>query len=86
LGSWVNHQLYWNNLSPHGGAMSKPFENAMNEQFGNIYNFKIEFIKNALKMRCCGWTWLIKNKSGETGNHQHRRKYQPLNEKLTQSR
>jgi superoxide dismutase, Fe-Mn family len=59
VGGWYNHQLFWENLSPHGGEVSDLLEKAINKQFGNIYSFKMEFIKAALKKACCGWAWLI---------------------------
>lgn len=65
LGGWLNHQLYWNNLSPYGGEMSREFEQVIAEQFGDVYHFKLEFIEMAQQQTCCGWTWLIKTDEGQ---------------------
>jgi len=65
LGGWLNHQLFWNNLSPYGGEMSSMLENAISKQFGDVYHFKLKFIEMASSIDCCGWSWLIKNENGE---------------------
>ena len=69
-----NHTFYWHSLSPNGGG--EPSGNlgaAIQKKFGSFENFKTEFTKASLTLFGSGWTWLVKNKTGDldivqTGN------------------
>ena len=61
-----NHSFYWNCLSPNGG--SEPggaLLDAINKAFGSFADFKEKFSKSAITNFGSGWTWLVKNNSGE---------------------
>lgn len=69
-----NHTFYWNCLTPEGGGepTGKLLE-AINQTFGSFAQFKELFSKSAVTLFGSGWTWLVKNASGQleivnTGN------------------
>lgn len=60
-----NHSFYWDGLSPNGGgnpegALAEAIDNA----FGSFDQFKEAFTASALGNFGSGWTWLVKNSSG----------------------
>jgi len=60
-----NHTFYWNSLSPNGGGEpSGVFAEAINTEFGSFDEFKEAFTASALSNFGSGWTWLVKNASG----------------------
>ena len=69
-----NHTFYWNSLSPNGGGeASGALGDAINAAFGSYDEFKAQFTASAAGNFGSGWTWLVKNASGEleivnTGN------------------
>ena len=65
-GGHLNHELFWNIMSPSGGGnpvgqVAKRIE----EDFGSFEDFKGEFKKAALGRFGSGWAWLVKNKDGK---------------------
>mgnify|MGYP006436313255 CR=1 FL=1 len=61
-----NHTFYWNCMSPNGGGGPKgAIKEAIDKKWGSFDKFKEEFTKSALGNFGSGWTWLIKNASGE---------------------
>lgn len=61
-----NHTFYWNSLSPNGGGQaSGALADAINAAFGSFDEFKATFTASAAGNFGSGWTWLIKNASGE---------------------
>ncbi len=58
-GSILNHQLYWENLSPYGGEISGDFRRAIERDFGSVSSFKLELLSRALRFSANGWIWLI---------------------------
>ncbi|NLU40040.1 MAG: superoxide dismutase [Bacteroidales bacterium] len=64
-GCVFNHQLYWDNLSPHGGSMSEEFESVVNQNFGSVFQLKMNLFNLAQSHDCCGWLWLIVTHDGK---------------------
>ncbi|MCP4996693.1 MAG: superoxide dismutase [Fe] [Gammaproteobacteria bacterium] len=61
-----NHTFYWNGLSPEGGgAPSGALADAINSTFGSFDDFKSKLSLSAATNFGSGWTWLVKNSSGE---------------------
>lgn len=64
-GCVFNHQLYWDNLSPHGGSMSDEFESVVNQNFGSVFQLKMKLIEMGQSHDCCGWLWLLVTPDGK---------------------
>ena len=61
-----NHSFYWNCLAPNaGGAATGAVADAINAKWGSFDKFKEEFTNSAATNFGSGWTWLVKNASGE---------------------
>lgn len=68
-----NHTFYWNSLTPNSAAPSGDLATAIDATFGSFDEFKAKFTASAAGNFGSGWTWLVKNASGEleivnTGN------------------
>lgn len=69
-----NHTFYWNCMTPKSaGEPSGALLEAINKKFGSFDEFKKQFSQSAVSNFGSGWTWLVKNASGEleimnTGN------------------
>ncbi len=60
-----NHTFYWNSLSPNGGgAPTGAVADAINAKWGSFDKFKEEFNAKAGGNFGSGWTWLVKDSSG----------------------
>ena len=65
-GGYFNHCLFWNILSPNGGGSpSGEIQNAINNEFGSIDEFKKEFSTAAATRFGSGWAWLCVLDSGK---------------------
>ncbi len=61
-----NHTFYWNCLSPNGGGEpTGALADAINAKFGSFEQFKKDFSDACITNFGSGWTWLVKNGSGE---------------------
>lgn len=61
-----NHTFYWNSLSPNGGgAPTGDLASAIDKAFGSFDEFKTKFTASAGGNFGSGWTWLVKNASGD---------------------
>lgn len=61
-----NHTFYWNCMSPNGGGEAQgELADAINAAFGSLDQFKEQFNQKAMGNFGSGWTWLVKNGSGE---------------------
>jgi Fe-Mn family superoxide dismutase len=61
-----NHSFYWNCLAPNaGGAPTGAINDAINGKWGTFDKFKEEFSASAAGNFGSGWTWLVKNATGE---------------------
>lgn len=61
-GGFVNHNFFWNILSPAGQTANGLILTAINRDFGGFDNFKKAFSDSAAKVFGSGWTWLVLNK------------------------
>jgi Fe-Mn family superoxide dismutase len=54
-----NHLLFWKCMKPNGGGkMPEKLEKRIIKDFGNLLNFKKEFIQAGLTQFGSGWSWL----------------------------
>ncbi len=61
-----NHTFYWNCLSPNGGGEPQgALADAINAKFGSFDEFKKAYTGDCVGNFGSGWTWLVKNSSGE---------------------
>lgn len=61
-----NHTFYWHSLSPTGGGEpTGDLAKAIEATFGSFAEFKDKFTASAGGNFGSGWTWLVKNASGE---------------------
>lgn len=60
-----NHTFYWNCLSPNSTEASSELSAAINSAFGSMDEFKSKFVTSAATNFGSGWTWLVKNSSGD---------------------
>ncbi len=63
-----NHTFYWNSLRSAQNNPGQPtgkLAEGINKTFGSFEKFKELFTQKASSNFGSGWTWLVKNKSGE---------------------
>ena len=58
-GQHWNHILFWQALSPTGGAMPGSLEGKITEDFGSVDAFKEQFKAAATTQFGSGWAWLV---------------------------
>src|SRR3989338_7378628 len=59
-GGHYNHTLFWEILTPNSTKLPEGLlAEAINKEFGNFENFKMEFNKAAMGRFGSGWAWLI---------------------------
>jgi superoxide dismutase, Fe-Mn family len=58
-GGHANHTLFWQILSPAGGALTGELAAAIDQAFGSLDSFKAQFSDAAMKRFGSGWAWLI---------------------------
>lgn len=69
-----NHTFYWNCMMPNSkGTPVGNLADAINKKFGSFDEFKKQFTQSATTLFGSGWTWLVKDASGNleimnTGN------------------
>lgn len=79
-----NHTFYWNCLAPNGGgAPTGAIKDAIEKKWGSFDKFKEEFSNQAANNFGSGWTWLVKNNSGEISIHNTSNAGTPMTEGLT---
>lgn len=62
----LNHQLYWNIMSPSGsGKPSGDLAAAIDRDFGSFDAFKTKYTQAANTHFGSGWAWLAKNQGGK---------------------
>lgn len=61
-----NHTFFWNCLSPNGGGEpTGAVADAIKAKWGSFADFQKEFEDKAANNFGSGWTWLVKNASGD---------------------
>ena len=61
----MNHDFFWNGLTPGGSEVPTEVEAALTEAFGSLAEFKETFSNAAINNFGSGWTWLVKNADGK---------------------
>jgi superoxide dismutase, Fe-Mn family len=64
-GQHWNHCVFWESLSPNGGAIPGALEKKLNEDFGSVEKFKESFKSAAVGQFGSGWAWLILTRDGK---------------------
>ena len=64
-GQHWNHILFWQHLSPKGGAMPESVSKKLVEDFGSIEKFKADFKAAAASQFGSGWAWLVLGPDGK---------------------
>ena len=64
-GQHWNHILFWQNLSPKGGAIPGALEKKITEDLGGVQAFKDAFKAAAVGQFGSGWAWLVLGKDGK---------------------
>jgi len=64
-GQHWNHILFWQNLSPKGGAIPGALESKLTADFGSVQAFKDAFKAAAIGQFGSGWAWLVAGKDGK---------------------
>ena len=65
LGGYLNHSLYFDNLTNNKKEVPTPLLNEINKYFGNFDNFKKEFIDMAKEVKGSGYTFLVLDKNNK---------------------
>lgn len=66
-GGHVNHSLFWRGMSPDGGGEpAGPLADAIESDFGDLDQFKQEFVDSGAGVFGSGWVWLAREKDSGT--------------------
>ncbi len=61
-----NHDFYWSSLNPRGARQpSGDLEQALDDSFGNLDEFKKKFVEAAVDQFGSGWVWLCRDRMGK---------------------
>ena len=63
-GQHWNHSVFWESLSPTGGAIPGSLERKLAEDLGSVDKFKEAFKAAAVGQFGSGWAWLVLGKDG----------------------
>lgn len=61
----LNHEIFWECMSPNGGKLNTKVEDALKTNFGSYDEFKAQFTNKATTLFGSGWAWLAKNSDGK---------------------
>ena len=65
-GGYINHVLYWENMSPNGGGLpTGALALAIDKTFGSFDEFKKQFSDAGKTRFGSGWAWLSVDANGE---------------------
>lgn len=62
IGQIYNHYIFWQCMSPAGGAPTGELLEAINATFGSLDGFKEQFVQGGLGQFGSGWVWLASDK------------------------
>ena len=65
LGGVLNHELYFNSMSPERVLPSGKFLDKVISKYGSVSNFFDEIVKMALKLKGSGYVFVILNKNND---------------------
>ena len=65
LGGVLNHELYFNSMSPERVLSSGKFLDKVISKYGSVSNFFDEIVKMALKLKGSGYVFVILNKNND---------------------
>lgn len=60
-----NHSQFWEMMGPSGKEMPVELENAINNSFGSVSDFKSQFSAAGAAQFGSGWCWLVVDNSGK---------------------
>ncbi len=64
-GGYYNHQLFWENMTPHSGSLPEGLlAEAINQTFGSLEELKTVFSQAGATRFGSGWAWLNLNSEG----------------------
>ncbi|MEK7611099.1 MAG: superoxide dismutase [Patescibacteria group bacterium] len=63
-GGFLNHNFFWTILGPQK-EIDEKLRGEVENKFGSLTNFKIEFTKTAVSHFGSGWAWLVRDPQGE---------------------
>lgn len=79
-----NHTFYWNCLAPNaGGEPAGALLVAINKTFGSFEAFKAEMTDKSVNLFGSGWSWLVKDGTGNLSIVQTTNAGNPLTDGLT---
>jgi len=64
-GGYYHHNIFWEMMTPNQTQVQGELAEAIKKTFGGFENFKEKFTKEASTHFASGWTWLVKNESGD---------------------
>ncbi|MGD9842397.1 MAG: superoxide dismutase [Steroidobacteraceae bacterium] len=64
-GQVINHNIFWESLSPSGGGIPGVLENKLVADFGSVDKFKETFKATAVGQFGSGWAWLVLGNDGK---------------------
>jgi Fe-Mn family superoxide dismutase len=64
-GQHWNHILFWQSLSPTGGAIPPALEKKIADDLGGVERFKADFKAAAAGQFGSGWAWLVLGTNGK---------------------
>lgn len=63
-GGHANHTMFWEIMGPNGGEPTGDLAKAINDAFGDLATLKQKINDAGVKRFGSGWTWLVKDTSG----------------------
>jgi Fe-Mn family superoxide dismutase len=64
-GQVLNHNQFWESLSPKGGKIPGKLEAKLTEDFGSVEAFKEQFKQAGVTQFGSGWAWLVLGTDGK---------------------
>ncbi len=74
----LNHEIFWDCMSPNGGKINSKAEEVLIKSFGSIEEFKSQFSTKATTLFGSGWAWLTKDTDGKLEIIQYANGFNPV--------